>query len=299
MRPCMLPAVLLSSALIVVCPAPAAAQRAGDDSLVVSTAWLASRLSDPRVVVLEVTHGSARTEARIPGARAIAYADIMEHREGLRTELPPVPVLREVFERVGVSDSTRVVVYAHEAPMAARVLFTLAYLGLDRLSFLDGGIARWRSENRPVTRESSAVPRGIITPRPRPELVVDADWLVARLGAPGLSLIDTRTDGEFTGTGNRSGMPSHGHLAGARQLEWESLFRDPGSSLLRDRGELEKMFAERVRPGNEVVTYCWVGYRASATWLVARWLGYDAKLYDGSYQDWAQRKLPVSKPASR
>jgi thiosulfate/3-mercaptopyruvate sulfurtransferase len=94
-------------------------------------------------------------------------------------------------------------------------------------------------------------------------------------------------------------MPSHGHLAGARQLEWEDLFRGPGSSLLKDRGDLEKMFAERVRPGDEVVTYCWVGYRASATWLVARWLGYEAKLYDGSYQDWSQRKLPVSKPASR
>jgi thiosulfate/3-mercaptopyruvate sulfurtransferase len=43
-----------------------------------------------------------------------------------------------------------------------------------------------------------------------------------------------------------------------------------------------------------VVTYCYVGYRASMTYLVARALGYEAKLYDGSYQDWARRSLPLT-----
>ena len=51
--------------------------------------------------------------------------------------------------------------------------------------------------------------------------------------------------------------------------------------------------AAMAAPGATVVTYCWVGYRASATYLVARYLGYPARMYDGSYQDWSQRKLPV------
>ena len=42
-----------------------------------------------------------------------------------------------------------------------------------------------------------------------------------------------------------------------------------------------------------VVTYCFVGYRASMTYLVARYLGYEAKLYDGSYEDWSKRQLPT------
>jgi 3-mercaptopyruvate sulfurtransferase SseA len=45
--------------------------------------------------------------------------------------------------------------------------------------------------------------------------------------------------------------------------------------------------------GDTVATYCWVGYRASMTYFIARYLGYPVKLYDGSYQDWQQRKLPV------
>ena len=41
------------------------------------------------------------------------------------------------------------------------------------------------------------------------------------------------------------------------------------------------------------MTYCWIGFRASMTYTAARMLGLPAKLYDGSYQDWQIRKLPV------
>jgi thiosulfate/3-mercaptopyruvate sulfurtransferase len=107
-----------------------------------------------------------------------------------------------------------------------------------------------------------------------------------------MSLIDTRTDGEYLGTGGRHGMPSEGHLAGARQLQWEDLFAD-GKNTLNSRDSLQRMYAARVQPGDTVVTYCWVGYRASMTYFIARYLGYPVKMYDGSYQDWLKRKLPV------
>jgi thiosulfate/3-mercaptopyruvate sulfurtransferase len=112
------------------------------------------------------------------------------------------------------------------------------------------------------------------------------------LGTTGIALADTGTDGEYLGAGERHGMPSEGHLAGARQLQWEQLFRD-GSHMLRDRDELRRLHAERVAAGDTVVTYCWMGHRASATYPVARLLGYPARMYDGSYQDWQRRKLPV------
>ena len=50
---------------------------------------------------------------------------------------------------------------------------------------------------------------------------------------------------------------------------------------------------DRVTPGDTVVTYCWVGYRASAPYFAVRLLRFDAKFYDGSYQDWRMRALPT------
>ena len=284
----------------VVCCAPVATSAqahkpiAPNDSMVVSTAWLAAHLADPKVVVIEVTTDAKPTaDGHIPGARQLPYSDFTTERDGLSTEIPGVDSLVSKLATLGVADDLRVVVYALHAPMATRLLMTLDYLGHQKFSYLDGGLAKWKAENRAVSTEAPVIARRTVTPRLHPEIIVTADWITGHIGKPGLSLIDTRTDGEFNGTGNRSGMPSAGHLAGARQLEWESLFRSDNRLLFKDRSELEKLFADRVQPGDTVVTYCWVGYRASATYFAARLLGYDAKFYDGSYRDWQMRKLPT------
>ncbi len=279
---------------------PAARNRAASltDSMAVTTEWLAAHLNDPNVVAVEVTmNDSARTE-RIPGSRAVAYRRLTVSRDGISTELPSVDSLETLFEGLGISDNKRVVVYAHEAPMATRMLMTLDYLGHSNVAYLDGGYPKWAAERRAAGETDPPVVKGSFTPRPRAGMVVTADWISANIGKPGLALIDTRTDGEYNGTGNRSGMPSAGHLAGARQLEWQSLFQTDNPLLLKDRAELRRMFAERAKEGDAVVTYCWVGYRASATYFAARLLGLDAKFYDGSYQDWQTRKLPTTAGSS-
>ncbi|MBI3789370.1 MAG: hypothetical protein HY275_00630, partial [Gemmatimonadetes bacterium] len=221
--------------------------------------------------------------------------DIAVERDGLDTELPDAARLRARIEALGISDSTLVVVTTdHQAPMASRLLMSLDYLGLTHLAWLDGGVAAWKAENRPVTTDAPRIVPGRITAKPRTDLVVTADWITARQGKPGLALIDTRSDGEYVGAGERHGMPSAGHLAGARQLQLEQLFPSGEDLHLRPMPELKALYAERMKPGDTVVTYCWIGYRASMTYVAARILGLDAHFYDGSYQDWLKRKLPVN-----
>ncbi len=276
-------------------PSPRADARpsAAADSFVVSTDWVAAHLADPSVVVVEVVNEPGARGPHIPGSRALFYRLMTVSRDGLSTELPAADSLKALFEGLGISSDTRVVVYAHEAPMATRMLMTLDYLGHRRFSYLDGGLPKWMAEKHPLTGEESVATRGAMTITPRTDLVATADWLAPRVGKPGLSLIDTRTTGEYNGTGNRSGMPSAGHLDGARQLEWEELFMEGNGLLFKDRAALQKLFADRISGDATVVTYCWVGYRASATFFAARLLGLNAKFYDGSYQDWQARKLPT------
>ena len=283
----------LLAVAVLVTPQRLRAQVTHADAMVVTTEWLAAHLSDPSVVVVEVTHEAGPRGAHIPGSRALFYRHLTISRDGLGTELPSPDSLKALLEGIGVSSSSRVVVYADEAPMATRLLMTLDYIGHRNFAYLDGGLPKWKSEQRDVSSEEPPATRGTLKIAPRTDLVVSADWLSARIGKSGVALIDTRTDGEYNGTGNRSGMPSAGHLDGARQLEWESLFEQSNSLLLKDRVTLARMYAERMKAGDTVVTYCWVGYRASATFFAARLLGLNAKFYDGSYQDWQLRKLPT------
>ena len=298
-------ALLLSTALAG--PTPHHSPPSTSDSVIVSTAWLATHLHDPNLVVLQVNmammNDAPFSAGHIPGARELPYESIAIDKDGLGSEMPSVDSLRAAFERVGVSDNSHVVVYySSEAPSAARAVMVLDYLGHGRVSFLDGGLAKWRAEGRPIVTTATSFTRGTMHVQPRESVIATAPWIQSRIGKPGLALIDTRTDGEYLGSGMRHGMPSEGHLAGARQLQWQQLFQgDSGSEHgqpLKSRAELAKLYADRMHAGDTVVTYCWVGYRASTTYLAARALGLPVKLYDGSYEDWARRKLPLKKGAT-
>jgi len=273
---------------------------AQDRATIVSTDWLAQHLNDPKVVVLQVIRDTAGfASGHIPGAREVQYSWITMVRDSVGTELPPPDSLRRVFERAGVSDDSHVVLYTATlgfAPVASRAFLSLDYLGVRNVSLLNGSLAKWRAENRAVVTGASTPGTGRITGRPR-DVVVDANWVMAHTAKKGVAFIDTRTDSEYVGlTSTR--LPSEGHIAGARQLQWQQLFANPDSTLFLDPAAIARLFAERSAPGDTLVTYCLVGYRGSMTYFGARLAGLPVKLYDGSYQDWAGRKLPVTKGAA-
>ena len=267
-------------------------------SMLVSTDWLARRLADPGVVVLHVTRDSSDYDrGHIPGARFLAYDDIRIERDGIGTELRPIEDLRLTFEKLGISDRSHVVIYAGwrgQAPVASRVFLSLDYLGLQRISLLNGGMEAWRTEGRPVVKDVPRAAPGSITPRLR-TVTADADYVLRNAGKPGFAVIDTRTTPEFLGTSTSVRLPSEGRIAGSKQLEWQQLFSDAETGAFLDIPALQKLYGDRVAKGDTVITYCLVGYRASMTYFGARLLGYPVRLYDGSYQEWARRGLPMKK----
>lgn len=269
------------------------------DSLLVSPDWLAERLEDQRIVVLQVERDSAAyTEGHIPGARLVDFRGIMAERDGLPNELPPVSRLDSLLEAAGVSTGSRVVIVGEPLP-AARLFFTLDFLGMgDQVALLDGGLARWRAQQRPLTTDAPAVTPGHFEPRPRPELLVDATWVEAHLADPLTVVLDARPEAEFHGEVAGDGVVRAGHLPGARSLFWRLALasRDPGA--LKSAGELTELLADQgAVPGKEIVVYCRVGVQSSYLYFVARTLGYTPRLYDGSFIDWNRRsELPVEAP---
>jgi thiosulfate/3-mercaptopyruvate sulfurtransferase len=230
----------------------------------------------------------------IPGSVEVDYADLATFDEPVQTELPSMDSLRTLFEGLGISNESRVVIYSPDPIMAARAFVTLEVAGHRRLHVLNGGAAAWKAAGGSVTTQPRRPERrGRFTPAPRSDVIVDADWVKGRLGTPKTFLVDTRTTGEYDGTVGRRGMPSDGHLAGARLLLWQDLV-DRGA--LKPVNELRGIYQKLgVQPGDTVVTYCFVGYRASFSYFVARVLGYESRFYDGSYQDWAHRHYPLTK----
>ncbi|HEV8587361.1 MAG TPA: sulfurtransferase [Pyrinomonadaceae bacterium] len=268
-------------------------------SMIVSTDWLAKHLNDKSLVLLQVGDKKEYEAAHIPGAQYIQTADISTPRgQGLILELPPVEQLKAAFEKLGVTDESRIIVYFSKdwVTPTARVYFTLDYLGLgDRTSILDGGLPAWIAEHRPVAAEVKTANPGHFTPRANRNLVVDATWVSANLNKPGVAILDAR-DAKFY-TGAEAGMmPRAGHIPSAKSIPFGSLIEDANNKF-KSPDALRQLFTTAgVKQSDSVATYCHIGQQASLLYFVARYLGYDAHLYDGSFQDWSNRKdLPVEK----
>jgi thiosulfate/3-mercaptopyruvate sulfurtransferase len=263
--------------------------------MLVSVADLKAMLKDPYVVVLHVVdRGAAFEEGHIPGARALRYVDFAVDGDGLGSELPSAETAKRVFEAAGVSDDSRVVIYAQGAVTAARAFFTLDAFGHQRVAILDGGLRAWRDAGLPLETGPSAAKAGRFTPQLNAQRVVDAALIQRRVPSGGIALVDVRPDPEFFGTdGGMGGMHAAGHIAGAKQLTWNALVGADGRFLPADQLK-QRLEGAGVAAGKPVVSYCMVGMRASVVYFVARHLGYDAKLYDGSIVDWSRRKLPVT-----
>jgi thiosulfate/3-mercaptopyruvate sulfurtransferase len=291
--------LLLLTLLLVLSPQPVRAQAKaapGGEPFLVTTAWVAEHLQDQNLVLIEIGEKKDYQRGHIPGARFLDYHKISTSpRSGLTLELPPVQQLVTVFQELGVTDQSRIVLYFGRewVTPTARVYLTLDYLGLrDRTSMLDGGLPQWRSEGRTVTTEVPRVVTGTLTPHPRNDVVVEADFVKQNLHRAGVALVDARDEYCYSGKDN-CGHPRAGHIPGALNIPSSSVMDSAGK--LKTREQLREMFSQAgVKPGDQVVTYCHIGQKASLLYFLARYLGYDARMYDGSFEEWSARKdLPV------
>ncbi|NLX14551.1 MAG: hypothetical protein GXY44_12990 [Phycisphaerales bacterium] len=177
----MLLAVIVSSAVAGCSSQPYVERTAVDlppsprSSMLVSTNWLADHLSDPNLAILHVAHSRlGYDQGHIEGARFVDWSDISQVRDGVENELPPLADLVQLVRRLGIHNNSRIVIYDEQLGIsAARAYLTLDYLGLgDQAALLNGQLATWKAEGRPLSTSPPVVRTSDFVPRPRPEVIV-------------------------------------------------------------------------------------------------------------------------------
>jgi thiosulfate/3-mercaptopyruvate sulfurtransferase len=261
-----------------------------NSDMVVSTKWVAENLQNRNVVILHVSRDPASYEAgHIPGARFLSLSDIVVNSAEGDNELSPVPQLERKFSDLGIGNQTRVILYGDQLGLfAARAYFTLDYLGAGkRASLIDGGLEKWKRENRPLSREVPRVMPANFTAKPNPKVLAGLDKVrevsqsLARSAYAETTLVDARPGADF----------SSGHVPGAANVFWQKNLESSDDPSLRPPFELRKLYEGLgITCDKPVITYCRSGVQASYTYFILKWLGYDVAMFDGSYQQWSRRQ---------
>jgi thiosulfate/3-mercaptopyruvate sulfurtransferase len=262
----------------------------------VYTDWLAKRLDDPRVKVVDASWfmpGTPRDAAaefaagHIPGAVFFGIDEIKDHTRDLPHMLASPAEFAVAARRLGLNNESDIVVYDSAGLFSApRVWWNFRVMGHERTFVLDGGLPRWLSEGRPIETGWPHPEHGDFKSRFDASLVVDADQVKAAIGAGGPQLVDARAADRFTGAAPepRAGLKS-GHMPGARNAPWGGMVKD---GALQGPVKLKEAFeATGVDLAAPIITTCGSGVSASLLALALAEIGRaDVAVYDGSWSEW-------------
>ena len=283
-----------------------------DPDALVTGDWLESRLGDPGLRVFDCTtelvleEGTGRPYRVVSGrdgyeAGHVPGAGYLDLQRDFSVQDSPysftLPAARDAataFERHGVGDGSRVVLYSRTSlPWATRFWWMLRWLGFDNAAVLDGGYAKWVAEGRPVSIDPCRYPPGTLTVAERPGLFVGRGEVLAGIGNPAVCTINALGPDVHAGENPRYGRP--GRIPGSVNVPAPALV-DPGTMELLPPSQIARAFsAAGADPAGRTITYCGGGIFATLDAFLLHQLGFrDVAVYDNSMSEWAtDETLPI------
>jgi thiosulfate/3-mercaptopyruvate sulfurtransferase len=271
----------------------------------VSTEWLADHLADPHVRVLDASFKqpgvtpTARADydtGHIPGAVFFDIDDVAEPGTSLPHMIPsPARFAEKIAER-GIGNGDKVVVYdANGLSSAGRAWWILRLFGHDDVALLDGGLPKWKAEDRALETTAPSIPVRQFRARFDADLVRSKAAVVANVRSRWEQIVDARSAGRFDGTAEET-WPGRrrGHIPSSRNLPFDQV-TDPKTKQLKDARELRALFADAgVALDRPIIASCGSGVTACALAFAAYLIGHErVAVYDGSWSEWG---LPDGPP---
>lgn len=265
----------------------------------VTTEWLAANGNAPGLRILDASYhvglpGEPPRDAaaefaagHIPGAAFMDLAAFAEPGAALPSTMPGARHFAALAGRLGLRADDRIVLY-DDAPhrTAARAWVMLRAFGFGQVALLDGGLAKWKAEGRPLEQGMPTLAPTTVDVAASGVGVLDMPAMRALHADGSAQIVDARSAARFTGAeaDPRPGV-APGHIPGSRNLPYPHLFNADGTW---KRGEaLAAAFtAVGVDPAKPMAMTCGSGITASVLAFGAHLLGQEAPVYDGSWTEW-------------
>ena len=266
------------------------------DSLV-TTEWLANEMGASDLRIVDCTKHLAGTgrdalaeyeAGHIPGAVFMDLADLTDTSHPVENMLPSAEKFASRMQSLGLGDGSRIVLYDDSAvKTSARAWFMLKMFGAHDVALLDGGIAKWKAEGRPLTQGKEQLRHRHFTAWQDDTGVRTKADVLANLHSQAEQVVDARGAARWSGADAdpRPGIAA-GHIPGSMNVPFTDLYNADGT--FKDKAGLKATFeAAGVDLSKPVTTSCGSGVTASVLLFALSLLGKeDTALYDGSWSEW-------------
>jgi len=305
--------ILLSALIISVSPITAqAAEYPKPVNTLVDTIWLEANLSNPNLVLLQVSADDGTYErGHIQGARKIIWKSELANQAAAKNKNGIVSqrIFTKVAKKLGISSDSIVVLYGEKSQLQATWGFWVFKLyGSSNIYLLDGGLPKWIADGGATTLTvPDAAKTGTFTASTRNfalrAQLKDVLRAVNSTRKTKPVIVDNRAVDGWLGKSSATGLGNAaqaGRIPAAKSIPTTTLQNANGT--FKSKSEIKAAFAAAGVDGKrQTILYCGTGLLASAAWFaLTQILDYsNVKNYDGSWYEYAGTAgVPVEKPAA-
>ncbi|MDG1203944.1 MAG: sulfurtransferase [Pseudomonadales bacterium] len=220
--------------------------------------------------------------------------DLADTTSGFGFTMPTADQLQQSYRQLGINDDSEIVIYSSGHMMwATRAWWMLHSCGHKNVSVLDGGIAKWLSENRAVATDNNEVEQGDFTVDLNNSVWADKSQVLAAIDDGDICTINALAPDVYSGYAKMS-YGRKGHITGSQNIFYDEVLQD---GCFRNAEQLTEVFSRQgVLQKPKVIAYCGGGISATIDALALKLIGHeDIAVYDGSMSEWvADEKLPMS-----
>ncbi len=261
----------------------------------VETKWLADNISKVKVVFVDnwPSDKEQYMKKHVKGSVYMGIGALMGAL-GNGSTPPDQAKFEGIMHRLGINNGDHVVLYGADSDSVFTLgaFWIMEYFGHEKVSFLDGGLAKWNADGLPSEGGMTAAAPGNFKAGNRNESIrIDAAGVLAALGDSKTSIVDARGTAQYTGAENNDKNKRVGHLPGAADLD-ATTTNFNADSTVKSVADLKAAYeAKGVTADKNVITYCQAGLKAANSYFILKHvLGYDnVKMYVGSWSEWGNR----------
>ncbi|MEK7207847.1 MAG: sulfurtransferase [Pseudomonadota bacterium] len=255
--------------------------------ILIDPAELIDKLSDPRLLIIDLSYRGAYDKGHVPGAIRMVYPSILNAHDNSDCDIPSNEVLSHALSVIGLTPEHHVVAYDGQGnPMASRLFWTLEEMGHTGVSVINGGWAAWKSEGLPAEQKCSVPQPSNYQARRTGKALATKEYILSKIGDPNTVFLDSRTPEEFA---NELIITDRGgKIPGAVHFDWLNAVDEENGMRLRPKEDILRVLHRLgATPDKEIIPYCQTHMRSAHTYFVLKYLGYKNILgYAAGYSEW-------------